>query len=84
MYQKGNLYYADWRDKKGVRRRKSFSTMEEAEHHEAPQKRTARPKKQRGGLRSKPPSRPSQAKSRTNTGGKSPIRSSKSREGKRK
>lgn len=44
MYEKGNCYFADWRDRKGKRKRKSFSTSEEATAYEAAQKETARPK----------------------------------------
>ena len=46
MFNKGNLYFADWRDRKGIRRRKSFTSAEMAVAYEASQKVTARPKKQ--------------------------------------
>lgn len=34
MYQKHNRFYADWRDKRGKRRRKAFTTPEAAELHD--------------------------------------------------
>jgi hypothetical protein len=44
VYQKGNQYLADWRDRKGTRKRKSFTTPEEAPAYEQAEKGTARPK----------------------------------------
>ena len=44
MYQKGNTFYADWRDAEGKRRRKSFPTALGATRHEAKQLK-ARPQK---------------------------------------
>ncbi len=38
MYEKKGMYFADWRDKKGVRHRKSFATAEAALLYEAAQK----------------------------------------------
>lgn len=38
MYEKQGMYFADWRDKKGVRHRKSFATAEAALLYEAAQK----------------------------------------------
>lgn len=49
MYEKGNRYLADWYDRKGKRRRKSFATPEEAEQYEAAQKNQSHPKKVRAG-----------------------------------
>lgn len=46
MYVKGNLYFADWRDRKGVRRRKSFPTESAARAYEDAQKAAVRPKQQ--------------------------------------
>jgi len=55
MFYKGSLYFADWRDRKGVRHRKSFTTEEAATDYEAAQKVTARPKKQSKGQPSAAP-----------------------------
>ena len=44
MFQKHNRFYADWRDKRGVRHRKSFTTAEAAIDHETSQKDATRPK----------------------------------------
>lgn len=44
MFNKGSLYFADWRDRKGVRHRKSFRNAEDATAYEAAQKVSARPK----------------------------------------
>jgi|GEM_PF-3704834 len=38
MYEKKGMYFAGWRDKKGVRHRKSFATAEAALLYEAAQK----------------------------------------------
>ena len=46
MYEKGYKYYADWRDRKGNRKRKSFDTPEEAVAFETVQKAESRPKTQ--------------------------------------
>lgn len=45
MYQKGNIYLADWRDRKGVRHRKSFDNPEAARVFEDVQRAAHRPKK---------------------------------------
>jgi len=42
MFQKGEKYFADWRDSSGVRHRKSFHTSREAHLYEAAQR--AKPK----------------------------------------
>lgn len=55
MFMKGLLYFADWRDRKGVRHRKSFSTAEKATDYEAAQKLAARPKKPSKAKRSAAP-----------------------------
>jgi hypothetical protein len=52
VYPKGNRYLANWYDRKGRRRRKSFTTPEAAQAYEDVQNATARPKVQRGGLQS--------------------------------
>jgi hypothetical protein len=39
MHQKGSRFYADWRDRRGVRHRRAFATAEEATAYEAEQKR---------------------------------------------
>lgn len=44
MYQKDNRFYADWRDRRGIRRRKAFLTAAEAAEHEERQKVATRPK----------------------------------------
>lgn len=46
MYQKDNRFYADWRDRRGIRRRKAFLTAAEAAEHEERQKVAVRPKAQ--------------------------------------
>jgi hypothetical protein len=58
MYQKDNRWYADWRDKRGVRRRKAFTTEEAAQQYEDDQKNLSRPKKKGGELRSRASSSP--------------------------
>ena len=47
MFEKGNSYYADWRDRSGKRKRKSFETAEQAEAYEQAQKVVASPKQGR-------------------------------------
>src|SRR5258708_29534593 len=61
MYEKGNSYYADWRDRAGKRKRKSFETAEQAEAYEQAQKVVAHPKRVRRAA--SPPQRPSNATS---------------------
>jgi hypothetical protein len=46
MYEKHNRFYADWRDKRGNRKRKAFLTAKDAERYELEQKAKARPKTQ--------------------------------------
>jgi hypothetical protein len=45
MYEKDGRYYADWRDKRGRRLRKSFTSGRAATRYEAEQKELAHPKK---------------------------------------
>lgn len=45
MFEKHNRFYADWYDRRGVRRRKAFNSSAEAEVFEAEQKAKAHPKK---------------------------------------
>lgn len=45
MYTKGSRFYADWRDRRGNRRRRAFATQQEAITWEEEQKRLAHPKK---------------------------------------
>jgi len=52
LYEKGNKYFADWRDRKGLRHRKSFSSPEEAQAYELEQKERAHPKGNSKGQRS--------------------------------
>ena len=70
MYQKGNIYLADWRDRSGARKRKAFGTAAVAEQYEASQKQVARPKKKGAGLQSQAFSRRI-SKARTVGGGPS-------------
>ena len=44
MFEKSGKFYADWRDRKGVRRRKSFTSPKAALKFEAEQKELAHPK----------------------------------------
>lgn len=59
MFEKDNRFYADWRDRKGVRRRKAFTTADAAQLHEETQKNASRPKRKGAGLRSTQSSAPS-------------------------
>jgi hypothetical protein len=45
MYEKQGKFYADWRDKRGKRIRKSFTSKRAALQHEADQKELAHPKR---------------------------------------
>lgn len=76
MFIKGNRYIADWRDRRGQRKRKSFTTAEAAEAHEAAQKLIARPKGKREEQPLPRPSRNSRA-GKTPTEAEQPISSSK-------
>lgn len=76
MFEKGNRYLADWRDKKGRRRRKSFATPAEAQFYEDAQKASAHPKTRRVGRPSPSPSRNSRAKPAPRQGDKRPNSSS--------
>lgn len=59
MYEKGSRYLADWYDRKGKRKRKSFETAEAARNYEEQQKEAVRSLKRRpeydfsGGVRGK-------------------------------
>jgi hypothetical protein len=44
MFEKAGKFYADWRDRDGVRRRKSFTSPRAAQRFEAEQKELAHPK----------------------------------------
>ena len=44
MYEKDGRFYADWRDRKGKRLRKSFTSQRAALRFEAEQKELAHPK----------------------------------------
>ena len=44
MYEKAGKFYADWRDRQGNRKRKSFTSPRAALKYEAEQKELARPK----------------------------------------
>jgi hypothetical protein len=46
MYPKDNRFYADWRDRRGIRKRKAFLTAQDAERYEMEQKAKVRPKTQ--------------------------------------
>jgi hypothetical protein len=71
LFQKGSKYLADWYDRKGKRKRKSFSTPEEAQAHEDAMDAIARPKRLRGGRQSPQPSRRLLAREQSSTRGKS-------------
>ncbi len=45
MFQKGNRFYADWRDRRGARHRRAFTTAAEAEQFEVEQKQRNHPKR---------------------------------------
>ena len=45
MFEKANKFYADWRDSKGKRKRKSFVSMKAAQKYEEEQKAITHPKK---------------------------------------
>jgi hypothetical protein len=49
MFEKEGKFYADWRDKRGTRKRKSFTSMQAALRHEEEQKELAHPKKKARG-----------------------------------
>lgn len=61
MFQKGNLFFADWRNRKGQRLRKSFSNSADALDYEQAQKAAAHPKAKRAA----PPSPASSPRSST-------------------
>lgn len=44
MFEKDGKFYADWRDKRGTRKRKSFTSKRAALRHEEEQKELAHPK----------------------------------------
>jgi hypothetical protein len=44
MYEKQGKFYADWRDRKGTRKRKSFTTARAALRFESEQKEISHPK----------------------------------------
>jgi hypothetical protein len=48
MFEKQGKFYADWRDKKGNRKRKSFTTARAALQFEAEEKALAHPKRKAG------------------------------------
>ncbi len=52
MYLKNGKYYADWRDRKGKRLRKSFTSERAALRFEAEQKELAHPKQKARSLES--------------------------------
>jgi hypothetical protein len=52
MFEKSGKYYADWRDKKGKRKRKSFNSKRAAQRHEEEQKELTHPKPQARARRS--------------------------------
>jgi hypothetical protein len=49
MFEKDGKFYADWRDKRGNRKRKSFTSKRAALRHEEEQKELAHPKKKARG-----------------------------------
>ncbi len=52
MFEKQGKFYADWRDRKGVRKRKSFTSARAAIRFEEEQKELAHPKPKAQGRRS--------------------------------
>jgi hypothetical protein len=54
VHQEHNRFYADWYDKRGKRKRKSFQTAEEATRYELEQKAKARPGKNQGTVQRSP------------------------------
>ncbi len=46
MYEKNGCYFADWRDRNGARKRKSFTSKRAALQFEQEQKELAHPKRQ--------------------------------------
>lgn len=52
MYEKDGKFYADWRDKRGARKRKSFRTERAALIFEREQKEIAHPKRKAKGQQS--------------------------------
>ncbi len=52
MFTKGSRFYADWRDKRGTRRRRAFTTAEEATTYEAEQTQRTHPKPKGPALKS--------------------------------
>lgn len=46
MFEKDGKFYADWRDRTGARKRKSFTTARAALKHETDEKESAHPKGQ--------------------------------------
>ena len=67
MFTKGSRFYADWRDKRGTRRRRAFTTAEEATAYEAEQKQRTHPKPKGPALKSPRSSGP------TSKRGKRPV-----------
>jgi hypothetical protein len=67
MFIKGTKFFADWRDAKGVRRRKAFETAKGALAFEAEQKELAHPKRQARGTTSRPSFAQHTAKAQTRT-----------------
>jgi|GEM_PF-2381613 hypothetical protein len=51
MYEKSGKFYSDWRDRKGCRHRKSFTSARAALKHEAEQRELAHPKQTAAGRR---------------------------------
>ena len=78
MFQKGNRYLADWYDRKGNRRRKSFTTPEAAQAYEDVQRSTAHPKALRESKQLRKPSRNLRSTNRRVAALVSPQKSSKS------
>ena len=53
MFEKDGKFYADWRDRSGKRKRKSFTSQRAALHYEAEQKELAHPKRKALGRQSR-------------------------------
>lgn len=62
MYEKAGKFFADWRDAKGNRKRKSFTSPRAALRFEAEQKELANPKRKGRGTQLPTYSRPTTAR----------------------
>lgn len=80
MFEKAGKYYADWRDRQGNRKRKSFNSARAALTFEAEQKELAHPKKRAKGQTLPASYSPKQEGRKRTPSTKQPNSSSPSRE----